>query len=623
MGPKRVYALIVGVESYQVSAAWNLPGAARDALRFAAWLTGPGEVPASNVRMFVSALPQASLGKELEGVPAATQENVERALFDELPHQDGDLLWFFWAGHGFLDDRNQLLLPYSDATGPRTRHLNLESALRRWMTTHVPRGRFGRQVVIGDACRVHDRPASKLSFDRCDYGRGDAVVERRQFVLYAARPGEAAQNLNERSAGRFTDLLLDRLQTRTLDQSVADLVDIAREVQADFHGLRENGLAWQQPHFLIDRDWTGSTLFGYRWEGVSPGSVLRLDQLAWDQLGPILKQRPLPPYTYDAYRWAFAVAGCVPPNTAFLPAGSLTELVRDLDSRQGRESMPLALPFLRYVAARVDDRRWATELESWVGATCQRLNTTPLPTPPDRAPEPMALHIQLTPSTEDRVYGIRMWLHRDRFEFVREADRPVNLDGVREEVGRQLSVLCGRQALQAVRRVEFHIPFELLHEEFEQWTAPIGRHGKEKMLGRHFEVVVCCPDERTGVAGDHWLRKWQWFTANGGNHPEAIRLLSEGDTSSDLHVADPPVCVLAGVSAEHIGDVLDDVLDGGVPIAVWYRDDQQGGLGDVLLGSANDLHELPATVYQRRNQNHRIALLWDDPARRPDSRSLA
>ncbi|MFE9218441.1 hypothetical protein ACFYN3_19055 [Streptomyces lavendulae] len=52
LGPRRTFALIAGVETYEVSHRWNLRGPARDALRFARRLTDdpvrpvrPGRAP--------------------------------------------------------------------------------------------------------------------------------------------------------------------------------------------------------------------------------------------------------------------------------------------------------------------------------------------------------------------------------------------------------------------------------------------------------------------------------------------------------------------------------------------------------------------------------------------------
>ncbi|MYV58912.1 hypothetical protein GTW37_04315 [Streptomyces sp. SID4931] len=107
--PERTFAFVAGVEQYTLSRGWNLHGPARDALRFAHWLTGPAQVPHENVRLLLSPLRPDELDWTVTtGLAAlrdacrpATEENVKNALQVELPQCDGDLLWIFWAGHGF------------------------------------------------------------------------------------------------------------------------------------------------------------------------------------------------------------------------------------------------------------------------------------------------------------------------------------------------------------------------------------------------------------------------------------------------------------------------------------------------------------------------------------------
>ncbi|MBL1097657.1 hypothetical protein [Streptomyces coffeae] len=45
--PHRVFALGVGIEPYEISHDWDLPGAARDALQITEWLTDIAGVPGS------------------------------------------------------------------------------------------------------------------------------------------------------------------------------------------------------------------------------------------------------------------------------------------------------------------------------------------------------------------------------------------------------------------------------------------------------------------------------------------------------------------------------------------------------------------------------------------------
>ncbi|MFF0043611.1 hypothetical protein ACFYRG_46920 [Streptomyces mirabilis] len=632
LDPERVFALVVGIESYQVGPGWSLPGPARDAVRFADWLTGPAGVPQDHVHVLLSPLDQG----HAETRPPATSENVNRVLFEELPKCDGDLLWIYWAGHGFIDSRYQLLLPYADATIPYTRHLNLQAALRWWRSSNVPGRRFRRVVAVGDTCRIETKRAHKFKFGTIEPEAGDLTPERQQFVLYAARPGQAAKNEAELQAGQFTHALLKRLAGRPVGETVESLVSIARAVQADFSVMRAKGEAWQEPEFVLNQGWDGSTLFGNHWADETTGiaaelaSAPVLDQDAWTELGQLFQDRLLPPYSYDAYRWAFEVTGCaVPPDDA-LPAAHPLDVLRDLDSRQGRrDDLPLALPFVSLLAARArrSSANWADEADAWVDRTRERLGTAPVPPPPGPAAESPALHVRLTPDDNNR-YWTRMWLYQNEFESVWESGEPLELEAVRDALGQQLTA----RRSHAPTRVEFHVPYELLDVPFEAWHIP-WRAGRTKELGCRFDVLLRCPDERQGLAEAPWYRKWEWLKTQGGRHPQAVRDVCDGDVSASLGdslgEAEPPVCVLAEVTEPLLMDTLDAVLDGGVPIAIWRRPAAfQGGAAEPIRAAlaveaaALDVQTLPARLRTARIKRRPLALMWDDPGRIPGRQTL-
>jgi hypothetical protein len=632
LDPERVFALVVGIESYQIP-GWSLPGPARDAVRFANWLTGTAGVPQTHVHMLLSPLQK----EHPQTVPSATSENVHRVLFEELPQNDGDLLWIYWAGHGFLDSRRQLLLPCADATIPFTRHLNLQAALRWWQSTNVPGGRFHRVVAVGDTCRIETQKARVLKFGANEPEAGDLTPERRQFVLYAARPGEAAKNQADKGAGQFTDTLLKHLADQPVDKTVEDLVGIAHAVQADFRIMRANGEAWQEPQFVISEDWNGSTLFGDQWADATTGAVSEpsrppvLDQEAWTELGPLLQGlRRLPAYSYDAYRWAFEVTGCAVPPGDELPGSHLLDIARDLDARQGRRlDLPLVLPFVHFLAARArkHDAQWADEAGAWADHTRIRLGTAPVPAPPEPAAESPALHIRLTPDDNHR-YWTRMWIYQNEFESVWESGQPLELEAVRGVLGQQLAV----RRSHAPTRIEFHLPYELLDEPFESWKIP-WRGSRMKEVGCYYDVVLRCPDERQGPAEAPWYRKWEWLTAQGGRHSQAVREVCDSDVSEylgpSLQETDPPVVVFAEVTEPMVMDTLDAVLDGGVPIAIWRRPaGVRGGTAEPIrtaLAVASgpfEVHTLPARLRNARIRRHPLALMWDDPGRIPERQTL-
>lgn len=613
LGPGRTFALVAGVESYAVSHHWNLHGPARDALRFARWLTGPGQVPPDHVRLLLSPLedPDALDWAGSPGLEAlrgtyrpATEENAKSALLDELPECDGDLLWIFWAGHGYTDPRGgELMLPCADARPGRIRHLNLDSALRWWRTDLVKHRRFPLQAALVDACRVDAPRDARWNFGSSDYGGGATVPGRRQFRLYASREGEAAQNDAERGAGRFTEALLGELGGRSVREGVEGLADTARSIHRAFGELRERGEGWQLPQFVVDRDWDACSFLDEDQPGVTLPRAARLDQAAWDGLGRLFEGRDLPRCAYEAYVWAFRAAGCAAPLQGGLPGDTLLEVASDLDERHGGpDGMPLAVPFVRFLGERAGagDERWAALLRDWVSTTLERL-ALPVLLPPPPPARRTALHVRLEPSPggEDGFLA-RMWLRRDEpgrvrepaggpgrreaYEHIWESEgEPVPLDAVREELLRRLGSAgrapaghaeAGRPP-QEVERIEFHVPYELLDSDFDQWPVPRGPRGRPRPLGLLYQVVVRCPQEREDT-GAEWRGKWRWLWSRGGRHADAVRVVSDGEAGDglgmELGAGPAPACVLAHTRAgARTGAVVEAVLEGGVPVAVWRR----------------------------------------------------
>lgn len=670
VSPDRTYAFVAGVERYAVSPGWNLRGAARDAIRFADWLTGPCEVPPDNVSLLLSPLDPAGL--DWPATPAlaelrsahrpATEESVKTALFSELPQRDGDLLWIFWAGHGFLGTNREMILPCSDAHAGEIRHLNLDSALRWWRTDRVRSSRFSHQAALVDACRVDVPPQGRLNFGTVDYGGGATQAGRRQFRLYASREGEAAKNDAERSAGQFTDALLDELARRPHNEGANGLAETGRALHHHFQELRRAHRGWQLPQFVVDRDWDECSFLD---DELPPApKAARLDQAGWDGLGELFAQQALPRYTYDAYAWAFKAAGCTTPVLGGLPGDTLLDVVQDLDDRQGgRADIPLAVPFVRFLAdrARSANPDWSAGLTAWVERTGQRLGVPALPPPPP-PPRDSALHIRLDPAaTDEDAFLVRIWLRRGSPRAIWQSEgRSLDLDGVRAELVRQLTdvartLSAGTDADEqypAVRRIEFHVPFELLDTPFEQWLIPSGRAGRTRQLGLLYEVVVRCPDERQDLrAAAAWASKWRWLRTQGGRHPKAVRAVAEAEVTDalgpELGSDVAPACVLVAASGARTTDVFDALLEGGVPAAVWRSNggpvepagDPSRELAALLAPDgggieAIDVLALPATVRQLRvrqarntggpgDGEDRVAVLWDDPDCTMDHQNLA
>lgn len=660
MTPERTFALIVGVEKYAAS-GMRLPGAAQDALRVAGWLTGPGGVPAANVRLFVSPLESTSL--DWSCVPelshheghcrAATHDAISDALLMDLAQCDGDLLWFYWAGHGFQYRESGMLLPYSNAKDRNLAHLDLDSMLRSWRSTTVPRGRFKRQVVIVDACQVKISSGSALGVGNYGHPIGEGPPGRRdQFVLYAAREGQAAKNQAELMSGQFTQVLLEQIEAKPIEEAVAELVDIARAVQDRFRELSAEGKAWQEPTFAVHRSWDGSPVFDDIWplDLCAP----QLDQQAWDELDELFKEeRGLLAHTFDAYCWAFEVTGsAVPPETG-AKWEQILEVLRDLDERRGSQAdMPLVLPFIRFLASRAwpDDLELAATLGEWVERTRSRLGAGVLQPPPPKRVTHCSLYARIEESTRQLgSYYVDMWLNDGERKYTHLEDvdgGPFSTAELREHVIAQLASQSRRSGGARVDRVEFHISLAMLDGSqhpglnFEAWPVPYGKSGKSIALGCICEVVVRFSEDRTWPEDDWWRAKWNWLQVHGGKHPEAVRTLTRDDAISEVtgqfEEEGPPVCVLT--ESADPAEALVELVGAGIPIAVWCRGDTARTDGDCLdiaalladsdqAGAPLDVHAIPGKVRKLRKAAaaalHPLALMWDDPTRLPEITPLS
>ncbi|WP_327288702.1 VMAP-C domain-containing protein [Streptomyces sp. NBC_01198] len=653
--PSRMYALVVGIEDYAVGPDWRLPGAVADAVGFATWLTRPGQVPVRNVRLFLS--PDARTGGQPELGPLTsrppTENDIYDAAVDDLPACDGDLLWIFWAGHGFLNERNEALLPCGDATARNMHHCNLQSLLRFWESDMVDRGRFPSQVAISDTCRVDRRRNNRLRWPVRDPPFSGKVPGRRQFVLYAAGEGETARNMRDRSAGMFTHTLLEQLETMTVAESVPVLVETARRVQGTLAALRG-----QRPQFVINRNWDGSSLFGDHWDtatgtdGPAPDGSPALDQVGWNQLGPLVVGRALPAYAFEAYQWAFKQAECALPATPGLPDDELTEVVRVLDGYQGRHGASLALLFLRHVAAHADDRPWGDALDAWVDVTRERLGARPIPPAPVRPAPAPTLYVRLTESALPGAFLTHVWRSDDdgAFEPVWRSDTALGLDAVRGRLSGLLDASAAGVGRPGVARLVFSVPYGLLTEEFENWAVAGGR--SPYLLGHRHAVLVCSPAERDGTLAQ-WRERWQWLQSNRGGSwqpftadadtPRRPVLVLQADAvpqrlGDQLQADRLPVCLLVEGGRQDTDTALNAALDAGVPVAVWRRGgpprtrSADGGLVAALTGDSPwlDLKALPdrlrrlrlegsAASSQQQSWRHPLAVLWDEPDSEPES----
>jgi hypothetical protein len=251
--PSRIHALVVGVEKYRAGASWDLPGPARDALRFCDWLLARG-VPEKNILLCLSAVPGPSAA--VPHLPA-DYDTLRELAVSRLPAANGDLLWLWWGGHGVLDREESLRLLTADATKEDKRNLHLQSLLRRLASDALPG--FPRQIMFVDACQdfeEHLNLHDSLPTDLLPAGR--RVQHHDQAVLLAASRGQRAANDPVRRTGLFSDQVLRVLE---------DVPHAAPDADPLFDAIHERFVevstrTGQKPYVLRERTERGREILG-------------------------------------------------------------------------------------------------------------------------------------------------------------------------------------------------------------------------------------------------------------------------------------------------------------------------------------------------------------------------
>ncbi|MFB4420356.1 caspase family protein [Streptomyces sp. QL37] len=243
VSPDRIFALVVGIEQYAAGPGWDLPGPARDALRFRDWLLARG-VPGANIQLHLAPLPGSAPDLPFR---QADHDSLRRALIKDAPDSGAEALWVWWGGHGVLDTDENTALYTADATLTDRRAIDVDSALTRLRSDATPG--LGVQMWMVDACRTFDeqhRFPQSPSTERLPTGARVAAHE--QTLLFAAGRGQRAGNDPERRLGLFSDIVLRELA----DDPLPEPLPLFDAVKARMSALREAGLTEQTPGLRLE-----------------------------------------------------------------------------------------------------------------------------------------------------------------------------------------------------------------------------------------------------------------------------------------------------------------------------------------------------------------------------------
>ncbi|MFZ6181198.1 trypsin-like peptidase domain-containing protein [Nannocystis pusilla] len=220
-------ALIIGIDCYK-NPAWNLTGALRDAIDFAAWTVACGGVAVDDVTLLVSPCDPAKLAALLaeRDAPAALlgrcaeakTETIRETLYKrETEPTNHDRLWFYYAGHGLAPpgtspEAGPLMVPADvEDLGLYARSPIGIELFREAMQEKPPREQF----YFVDACRdVLELPGNKALSQHLIWNdkKLPANTLAMQAVLFAATAGERAKEI--RGKGVFGRVLMAGLHGR-------------------------------------------------------------------------------------------------------------------------------------------------------------------------------------------------------------------------------------------------------------------------------------------------------------------------------------------------------------------------------------------------------------------------
>lgn len=205
------HAIVIGIDGYD-PAIGTLDGAVRDALDFAAWVTGPGGVPAANLRLLLGpdlADPPPVLPAGVSAISPASGRKI-RETIGGLRGTGGKRLYFYFAGHGVAFPQwpdDPMLVPpeFIDPYYHASDLLGFKDLFNRLGDLT-----FQEQVCLIDACRDFALPSYEPVIPS---GARFRLEERksRQYVLFSVAPGQKAA---ETGQGIWTRTLLDGLTGR-------------------------------------------------------------------------------------------------------------------------------------------------------------------------------------------------------------------------------------------------------------------------------------------------------------------------------------------------------------------------------------------------------------------------
>jgi hypothetical protein len=262
----------------------------------------------------------------------------------------------------------------------------------------------------------------------------------------------------------------------------------------------------------------------------------------------------------------------------------------------------------------------------------QQLRNSPAP----GSAKEITLVFEMKPKGDGFVLSASQLDADGRWTSLPTDDHPVSEKDARAKF-RELVAYVEQQSTDLV--IEIALSREMLCSPVDRWEIAVGKYPVP--VGAQYPVVLRWLDRlRDKALEPHWLKKWQsvkshpgqplWLTRTDEYKPSQLlaKFKEAPAMGAFISFAFTPS---SAVDAER--DTLAVALDGGTPVAVWWREcdpdpvKAQQELQTLL--KLQRLVDLPAVLMAIRNQaeqvndpkhpGYRIALLFDNPDHRPPS----
>ena len=661
--PARTYALVVAVSQYGYGdSAWDRDALDQDAVRFADWLYSRG-VPKSNVII-------------VKG-PEATAERIHEALVREVPMWNGDLLWIYWAGHGVIDGREELRLLLAGAPATDRRNLRLKDLRELYQSPYLPG--FAQQIFIIDACQQEadylgvavsgplDLPSPLPSNGRTITQVVWVATQLRDPAAYGPQGGlfsAAVRSSLNRAVG---------FDWRPTSEELQQAIEAEASRLACDEPIR--GVV-QKPIRIKYEDTAGPRDDVVALVSQGPQVAPPLGQMTHRQHQVLTSALANHAQWMDPSRLAeavWAVADWLGQNS-IAEMGDPLQLAASLDAMTvPKRHLPPLVVFLEYlaVAATLSGRRralrgLADEIAESAEVTGQ-LQRTRREAECHRPSQTVVLiKIEADPSVSD-AYRISGFLFRRNTSLLvcHRAPGPptaaANVATCTEQlIDRMGALLTG--LTDDLISYEFLLEHTYMDVAVERWGVAPGTATPSECIGRRSPVLVRSLDRLKNPLINRvlpvWNRRWDAFQdpqhhIGGAACPAKLvglvytkgSQLADGVLGDDyayfsrespslvdeLGALSSLSCLLlsfpfAAGQDEGGERLLDQVLQSGIPVAVWWRVTGHSEIADesLLEVAIGDPRDLPKRVLALRKSDSSvgIALLWDPPDPFPERTAL-